>query len=238
MRSPLLWGLLLPLIHSSSTLTRDQTAGSGCLRYRPPLPHHPLSNAWYIYLSPDPSSRGSIGQASVRRDFFLNCLGKMMAVTESELAGSFSRIGEDASDKDFIVKCEHMVKREREREGHVVRPNTRLQGRWCICMLSVSAFCVGVFKIVKFARFSTWLLLLLLFRAIVALVCLYALRTQAASSTHHISYIPRSSRVVPVGIATRFGCRSRSIHPSRPFLLQLSRRKSSCIRGTCTSLCP
>lgn len=37
-----------------------------------------------------------------------------MAVTESELAGSFSQIGEDASDKDFIVKCEHMVKRERE----------------------------------------------------------------------------------------------------------------------------
>lgn len=28
-----------------------------------------------------------------------------MAVTESELAGSFSRIGEDASDKEVLSKC-------------------------------------------------------------------------------------------------------------------------------------
>ena len=40
---------------------------------------------------------------------------KMMAVTELELAGSFKRIGEDASDKDFIGKCEHTREREGER---------------------------------------------------------------------------------------------------------------------------
>lgn len=37
-----------------------------------------------------------------------------MAVTESELADSFSRIGEDASDKAFIGKCEHTRMREEE----------------------------------------------------------------------------------------------------------------------------
>lgn len=32
-----------------------------------------------------------------------------MAVTESELAGSFYRIGEDASDKEVLSKCKSYV---------------------------------------------------------------------------------------------------------------------------------
>ncbi|CAN0501996.1 unnamed protein product, partial [Ectocarpus sp. 12 AP-2014] len=35
----------------------------------------------------------------------------MAAVTESEVAGSFSKIGEDPSDKDFIGKCVSLCQR-------------------------------------------------------------------------------------------------------------------------------
>lgn len=37
-------------------------------------------------------------------------------VTESEVSGSFSKIGENPSDKDFVGKCETGRGRERERE--------------------------------------------------------------------------------------------------------------------------
>lgn len=40
-----------------------------------------------------------------------------MAVTESEVAGSFSKIGEDPSDKTFIAKCERDTSVERQLAG-------------------------------------------------------------------------------------------------------------------------